>query len=563
MNYLKDYVEGVDENANYEQLVKNFKLKIPENFNFSYDIVDRYAAEAPEKRAMVWCNDRDEEHIYNFKQISELSQQTANFLVAQGIKKGDVVMLVLRRRYEFWYFILALHRIGAIVVPATNQLLENDIVYRTNAADVKMIVSFDDHAVMTEIERAMPKSPSVKSLVCVKNPREGWIDFHKELPKYSTSFPRPTGDAATHNHDIMIMFFTSGTSGYPKMVAHNFLYPLGHIITAKYWQNVIDDGLHLSVAETGWGKAVWGKLYGQWISGSAVFVYDMLGFNPDVFFKKLAHYKVNTFCAPPTAYRFLIRQDLSKYDLSSLKYCVTAGEALASEVFNKFYEKTGIKMFEAYGQTESTVMCGNFPGMEPKPGSMGKAAPGYKIDIINADGEKCKPGEVGEIVVHIEDGKPVGLFEAYYKDEAKTVEAFQNGPYHTNDTAYYDEDGFIWFVGRKDDLIKSTGFRVSPFEVESVLQKHPSVLECAVTGVPDKSRGQVIKATVVLTKGYQASKDLELAIKTFVKENLANYKIPRIVEFVSELPKTISGKIRRVEIRDKDKENAENSEKTE
>ena len=463
-------------------------------------------------------------------------------------------MLILRRRYEFWWFIIALHRIGAIGIPATDQLLEKDIEYRNKAAEVKMIISFDEPKVQEEIEKSLAASPSVKTLVTVGKERGVWVNFHKEIEKYDARFDRPTGDKATCNEDIMLLYFTSGTSGYPKMVQHNFVYPLGHIVTAKYWQNVVDNGLHLTIAETGWAKAVWGKLYGQWLAGSAVFSYDMTSFKPDRMLQKIAHYKVTTFCAPPTVYRYLIRQDLKKYDLSNLCYCVTAGEALNAEVYNKFYEQTGIKMFEAYGQTEATVIIGNFPGMEPKPGSMGKPAPGYDVDVIAPNGMKCKAGEAGEIVIHVDKERPFGLFSGYYRDFSLTAAAFDSGLYHTGDTAYYDSDGYLWFIGRNDDIIKSSGYRISPFEVESVLMKHPAVLECAVTGVEDKRRGQLVKATIVLNAGFEPCKALELELQDYVKHQTASYKHPRIVEFVKELPKTISGKIRRVEIREKDKE---------
>lgn len=552
MVLYKEFVENERDYTSYEDLKENFRIKIPENFNFAYDVVDRYAKEEPGKRALVWCDDADEEHVFSFSDISEMSKRTTNFLVAHGIKKGDAVMLILRRRYEFWWFIIALHRIGAIVVPATDQLLVKDIEYRNNAAQIKMIVSFDEPSVQTEIEKSLSASPSVKTLVTVGPDREKWISFHKEYDSHKADFPRPSGDAATHNEDIMLLYFTSGTSGYPKMVQHNFLYPLGHIVTAKYWQNVVDNGLHLTVAETGWAKAVWGKLYGQWLAGSAVFAYDMISFKPDKMLQKISQYKVTTFCAPPTVYRYLIRQDLKKYDLSALTYCVTAGEALNAEVYNKFYEQTGIKMFEAYGQTEATVIVGNFPGMEPKPGSMGKPAPGYDVDIIGPDGNKCKAGETGEIVIHIDEGRPFGLFAGYYHDVSLTAAAFDSGLYHTGDTAYFDEDGYIWFVGRNDDIIKSSGYRISPFEVESVLMQHPAVLECAVTGVEDKKRGQLVKATIVLNAGFKPGKDLEIELQDYVKHQTASYKHPRIIEFVKELPKTISGKIRRVEIREKD-----------
>jgi acetyl-CoA synthetase len=552
MVLYKEFIEEDRDYADYDDLKKNFKIKIPENFNFAYDVVDRYAKDDPNKRALVWCDDSDDEHIFTFADLSEMSRRTANFLVAQGIKKGDAVMLVLRRRYEFWWFIIALHRIGAIVIPATDQLLVKDIEYRNNAAEIKMIVSFEEPGIQTEIEKSLNSSPTVKTLVTVGADRDGWINFHKVYNTFSADFPRPAGEAATHNEDIMLLYFTSGTSGYPKMVQHNFLYPLGHIVTAKYWQNVVDNGLHLTVAETGWAKAVWGKLYGQWLAGSAVFAYDMTSFKPDKMLQKISYYKVTTFCAPPTVYRYLIRQDLKKYDLSSLRYCVTAGEALNAEVYNKFYEQTGIRMFEAYGQTEGTVIAGNFPGMDPKPGSMGKPAPGYDVDIIGADGKKCKTGETGEIVIHVDHGRPFGLFAGYYRDVSLTAAAFDSGLYHTGDTAYFDEDGYIWFVGRTDDIIKSSGYRISPFEVESVLMQHPSVLECAVTGIEDPKRGQLVKATIVLNKGFKASKELELELQDYVKHQTASYKHPRIIEFVKELPKTISGKIRRVEIREKD-----------
>lgn len=556
MNFYSDYVENGTVYTNYEDLKKNFKIKVPENFNFSYDIIDRYEEKEPTKRALVWCDDSGDERIFTFADIALESRRTANYLVSKGIKKGDAVMLILRRRYEFWFFITALHRIGAIAVPATNQLLQKDLEYRTNAAQIKMIVSYDD-TIQEEIEKALPASPSVKTLVTVQSDRPGWISYSKEISSFGTDFPRPQGELATHNEDVMLLYFTSGTSGYPKMVQHNFAYPLGHIVTAKYWQNVIDDGLHLTVAETGWAKSVWGKLYGQWICGSAVFAYDMVQFKPGVLLKKIEEYKVTTFCAPPTVYNYLVRADTKKYDLSSLKYLVTAGEALNPEVYNKVYEATGLKMFEAYGQTEATVMVGNFPGMEPKPGSMGKPAPGYDVSVVRPDGSKCAPKEPGVIVVNLENGHPFGLFTGYYHDEEKTKSVFSGNKYLTGDTAYYDEDGYIWFIGRNDDVIKSSGYRVSPFEIESILQQHPAVLECAVTGVPDPRRGQAIKATIVLTKLYEASEQLRISILDWMKEKTATYKHPRIIEFVTSLPKTISGKIRRVEIRENDDKKTE------
>ena len=408
--------------------------------------------------------------------------------------------------------------------------------------------------ILCEIEKSMPASPTVQKLVTVGPERKGWVEFHKEFEPCSTDFARKTGEEGTHNDDPMLIYFTSGTSGYPKMVLHNFLYPLGHIVTAKYWQNVIDDGLHLSVAETGWAKAAWGKIYGQWLAGTAIFVYDMESFKPDLLLTKIAHYKVTTFCAPPTVYRYLVRQNLAKYDFSSVKYCVTAGEALNAAVYSSFYEQTGLKIFEGFGQSESTVIIGNFPGMEPKPGSMGKPAPNYDVEIVHPTGKPCEVGETGQIVIHLENGHPMGLFTGYYLDVSLTADAFDNNIYHTGDTAYVDKDGYIWFVGRSDDIIKSSGYRISPFEVESVLQQHPAVLECAVTGIPDPKRGQAVKATVVLTKEYREKdpKQVEVEILTFVKGHCAMYKHPRVIEFVEELPKTVSGKIRRMEIREKD-----------
>ena len=541
----------------YEDFSRNCKLKAPENFNFAYDIVDRYAKDAPEKRALVWIDDSSEDALeFTFTDISRESKRAAYWLVQKGIKKGDTVMLVLRRRYEWWILMPALHRIGAIVIPATDQLLQADIEYRTNAADVKMIISYDNPHILEEIEKAMPKSPTVKYLVTVGPERKGWISFHDEYSKLDPEFPRPVGEAATHNNDPMLLYFTSGTSGYPKMVLQDFVYPIGHIMTAKYWHGVVDDGLHLSIAETGWAKATWGKLYGQWICGTAQFVYDMNMLKPDKMLQMIAKFGLTTFCAPPTVYRFLVRQDLSKYDLSKCVRFSTAGEALNGEVFDKWLEKTGKKIYEGYGQTESTIICGNFLDYSPiHPGSMGLPNPLYKVEVLNPNGKPVPAGEIGELCIHVEDGRPYGLLMGYHKDVSLTAAAFDGGVYHTGDNVYQDKDGYVWFVGRKDDIIKSSGYRISPFEVESVLQKHPAVLECAVTGVEDAKRGMAVKATIVLSQDYadKDPKEMELIMSNFAKENTAMYKCPRIYEFVKELPKTISGKIRRVEIREKDK----------
>lgn len=549
---LKKYIEGSLEFSSYEEMTEKFSIKIPENFNFAYDVVDEYAGTEPNRTALVWCDDNDGEKFFSFFDLAEASAKTANFLKERGIKKGDRVMIILRRRYEFWFFLLALHKIGAIAIPATTMLLAKDVEYRNKAANVKMIVTVDEENLQEEVEKSLETSPSVESLVTIGKKREGWISFYDFYESESPIFKRPSGEEGTENSDIMLLYFTSGTSGYPKMVEHNFSYPLGHIVTAKYWQGVINGGLHLTVAETGWAKAVWGKIYGQWLCGSAVFVYDMNSFVPAKLLEKMAKYKVTTFCAPPTVYRYLVRQNLKKFDLSNLKCCATAGEALNDEIFNKFYELTGHKLKEGYGQTELTLTIGNFPGMEIKPGSMGKPAPGYNIDIVDSSGNSCPPGETGEIVIRLEKGRPFGMFAGYYKDDELTAKVFEGNLYHTGDTAYKDQDGYYWFVGRTDDMIKSAGYRISPFEVESVLQKHPAVLECAVTGVLDPKRGQVVKATIVLNEGFTGDTKLSRDLQAFVKENTASYKYPRIIEFVDELPKTISGKIRRVEIREKD-----------
>lgn len=550
--YLVDDREFLD----YDDFKKNCRLKTKKDFNFAYDVIDKYVSDFPGKRALVWINDEGEEKTFTFDDISRKSQKAANWLVSKGIKKGDTVMLILRRRYEWWILMPALHRIGAIVIPATDQLLQSDIEYRTNAADVKMIISYDNSDIQTEIEKAMPKSKTVKFLVTVgKELRDGWESFHDEYEKMSDSFPRPQGEAATHNEDPMLLYFTSGTSGYPKMVLQNYDYPIGHIMTAKYWHGVVEDGLHLTIAETGWAKSTWGKLYGQWLAGTAIFVYDMHMFKPAKMLEMISKYGLTTFCAPPTVYRYLVRQNLSKYDLSKCTRFSTAGEALNGEVYNKWLEQTGKKIYEGYGQTESTIICGNFLELsEIRPGSMGRPNPLYDVDILDPNNNPVPPGEIGELCIHVENGHPFGLLMGYHKDVSLTAMAFDGDVYHTGDNVYMDEDGYVWFVGRKDDIIKTSGYRVSPFEVESILQQHPAVMECAVTGVEDPKRGMAVKASIVLSPGYDKKdpKEMELELSTFAKENTAMYKCPRIFEFLEELPKTISGKIRRVEIRERD-----------
>ena len=548
---LNRFVSKVDFNS-YEDFIENFRIIVPRNFNFGYDVVDEAAAANPDKIALVWCDDKGGNKVFTFGQLKHFSDKTANFFSSLGIRRGDPVMLVLKRRFEFWFCILALHKIGAIAIPATHLLTPKDIVYRNNAADIKMIVSVSDEIVIRHIEESEAQSPSLSLKILVGGSRDGWLDFNAEIERAPEFFPRPSGDSATSNSDIMLLYFTSGTTGMPKMVQHDFTYPLGHILTAKYWQNVQEDGLHLTVADTGWAKAVWGKIYGQWIAGCAVFVYDYERFEPRKLLDVLVKYGITSFCAPPTIYRFLIKEDLSKYRFNKLKYCAIAGEPLNPEVYAQFLKATGIRLMEGYGQTESTVAIGTFPWLEPKPGSMGKPSPRYDIDLLNDDGKACDVGEEGQIVVRTGKGMPVGMFGGYYRDAELTAAVWHDDIYYTGDMAWRDEDGYYWFVGRADDLIKSSGYRIGPFEVESALIEHPAVIECAITPVPDALRGQVVKASIVLAKGYIAGEELAHELQAHVKKVTAPYKYPRIIEFVSELPKTISGKIRRVAIREKD-----------
>jgi len=538
--------------SSYEDFVENYKVNIPENFNYAFDVVDELATTNPAQLALVWCDAQGNHRNFTFGEIRRYSNRVANYLKSLGLKKGDPVMLILKRRYEFWFCLLALHKIGAIAVPATHLLTAKDIVYRNKAADIKMIISVAEDEVIKHIEAAEQESPSLKFKALVEGEREGWLSLEQGMENAEEDLVRPTAEEGTTNQDISLLYFTSGTTGYPKMVRHNFTYPLGHIVTAKYWQNVIDGGLHLTVADTGWAKAVWGKIYGQWIAGSAVFVYDYDKFVPKELLQVIADYGVTTFCAPPTIYRFLIKEDFSRFNLEKLKYCVIAGEPLNPEVYAQFLKQTGLKLKEAYGQTEMTVSIATFPWMEPKPGSMGKPAPGYDIDIIDEEGNSCEVGETGELVVRTDRRKPVGLFDGYHRDPGRTAKVWNDGIYHTGDTAWRDEDGYYWFVGRTDDVIKSSGYRIGPFEVESALIEHPAVMECAVTAVPDPIRGQIVKASVVLTADYTPCDQLVLELQEHVKKVTAPYKYPRIIEFVEELPKTISGKIRRVEIRDQD-----------
>ena len=535
----------------YEDFMQNFKINVPENFNFGYDVVDVWAEKEPNKKALLWTNDQGEEIQFTFADIKRESDKTASFFASQGIGRGDMVMLILKRHYQFWFSIVALHKLGATVIPATHLLTEKDIIYRCEKADIKAIVATGDEIVINHIQNSLPKCPTLKTLIST-GPivPEGWFDFNKEIDA-AAPFVRP--ELANTNEDVSLMYFTSGTTGNPKMVAHDFTYPLGHIITGSFWHNVKEDSLHLTLADTGWGKAVWGKLYGQWIAGANVFVYDFEKFEPVDVLHMIQKYGITSFCAPPTVFRFLIREDLTKFDISTLKYCTIAGEALNPKVYDEWKRLTGIKLMEGFGQTETTLTIATYPWLEPKPGSMGCKGPVYDIDLLTADGRWAEDGEQGEIVVRTNGVKPVGLFKEYLKDPELTHEAYHDDIYHTGDVAWRDEDGYFWFVGRTDDVIKSSGYRIGPFEVESALMTHPAVVECAITGVPDEIRGQVVKATIVLAKDYKdkAGEALIKEIQNHVKRVTAPYKYPRIVEFVDELPKTISGKIRRVEIRNK------------
>ena len=535
-----------------EDYEKNLEFIIPEHFNFAYDVMDEWAKEKPEKLALLWTNDEGECIRFSFKDLKEQSDRAAAYFQQLGIGKGDMVMLILKRRYEFWISMLALHKIGAVAIPATHMLTTHDIVYRNNRASVKAIICAGEEYIMQQVAGSKAESPTLETLVSIgPKQADGFHDWHKEWND-APAFVRPT--EKNDNDDTMLMYFTSGTSGEPKMVAHDFLYALGHLTTGVYWHNLGEDSIHLTVADTGWGKAVWGKMYGQWFAGAAVFVFDHEKFTADKILRQIEKYRITSFCAPPTVYRFLIHEDFSHYDLSSLRYCCTAGEALNPAVFDKFKELTGISLMEGFGQTETTMTLGTMPWTKPKPGSMGLPNPQYDIDLIKPDGTPCEDGEKGEIVVRTNAGKPVGLFKYYYRDEELTRSVWHDGLYHTGDVAWRDEDGYYWFEGRIDDVIKSSGYRIGPFEVESALMTHPAVVECAITGVPDEIRGMVVKATVVLHKDWKSKAGDELIkeLQNHVKHVTAPYKYPRIIEFVDELPKTISGKIRRVEIREKD-----------
>lgn len=537
---------------NQQDFRDNLEFIVPEHFNFSYDVIDEWAKEEPEKLALLWTNDEGECRRFTFAQLKEISDRTAAYFQSLGIGRGDMVMLILKRRCEFWFSMLALHKLGAVAIPATHMLTSHDIQYRVERAGIKCIVCVGETYVMEQIKDAMQHTP-VPVLVSIgPKEEEGFHSWQKEWAD-APAFERPF--TPNDNSDTMLMYFTSGTSGEPKMVAHDFLYALGHLSTGVFWHNLKEDSLHLTVADTGWGKAVWGKLYGQWFAGAAVFVYDHEKFTAKALLEQISKYRVTSFCAPPTVYRFMIHEDFSQFDLSSLRYCTTAGEALNSAVYEKFYDLTGIRLMEGFGQTETTLTLSTMPWNKPKPGSMGLPNPQYDIDLVRDDGTPCEDGEKGEIVIRVGDKKPIGLFKEYFRDDELTASVWHDGLYHTGDVAWRDEDGYYWFVSRKDDVIKSSGYRIGPFEVESALMKHPAVLECAITGVPDETRGMVVKATIVLNESWKEKKGDALVkeLQEHVKTHTAPYKYPRIIDFVDELPKTISGKIRRVEIRNKDK----------
>ena len=531
----------------YEDLKKNYKVSCPDNFNFAYDIVDSWADLEPEKKALLYCDDNGTRDVYTFTDMKRLSNRCANYFMSLGIKKGDRVMFMLKQRMEVWVVFLALHKIGAVGIPATYQLTPKDIVYRANAANVSLICCVDDDEMIDYIKKSLPDCKTVNNVAVVgKKIPDGWLDLRAGIAASSDELERIPNKST----DEMLIYFSSGTTGMPKMILHDYSYPLGHIITAKYWQRVRENGLHLTMSDSGWAKFAWGKIYGQWICGATIVAYDNEKFNAHNTLSLLQEIKLTSFCAPPTIFRFLIKEDIAKYDLSSIEHCSIAGEPLNPEVFYKFRELTGLTLTEGFGQTETPAILANFEGFEIKPGSTGKPSPDFDVDIVDEDGNSCEDGVVGNIVIrNISKHRPYGLVREYVGDDAANARAFKNDCYYTGDMAWRDSDGYFWFVGRNDDVIKCSGYRIGPFEVESALMTHPSVLECAVTAAPDPVRGQVVKATIVLARGFVASEELKKEIQNHVKKVTAPYKYPRIVDFVEELPKTTSGKIMRARIR--------------
>lgn len=532
----------------YEDFKQNYKVDCPENFNFATHVVDAWAEEDPNRRALVWCNDDGESKEYTFAEIAELSKKAASFLSSIGVKKGDRIVLDLRRRPEMWITAVALHRIGAILIPANYQLAKKDLAYRFNSAKARFVIAAEDDWIIKQVEDSLPECPSIEKLLIVGNDRDGWINYRKGIEQAQPDYIVNEEIKIT---DPMMLYFTSGTSGMPKMVVHNFTYPLGHIVTAKYWQQVEDKGLHFTNADSGWAKFAWGQLYGQWISGSAVLGYDQTNkFSAAKFIDVVKTFKPTTLCVPGTIYRFLIAEGLKKEDFESVHHCCTAGEALAPEIITEFKEITGLTIHEGFGQTESSVLIANFQWFSPKFGSTGKPSPLYDLAICNDEGNECGVGEVGEVIIrNAESEKPFGLLCGYFDGEKIISHLDDSGRYHTGDLAWKDEDGRIWFVGRNDDMIKCSGYRIGPFEIESVLLSHPAVHECAITGAPDPLRGQVVKASIVLNKCFIGSDELTKELQIYVKKMTAPYKYPRIVCYVDSLPKTVSGKINRKAIR--------------
>ncbi|MDR2648461.1 MAG: AMP-binding protein [Clostridiales bacterium] len=547
-----------DDFTSYEDLLSRYKITHAEDFNFAYDVLDRLAETQPEKLCMVWVGADGSDKYITFSDMSRSSSQAANYFKSLGIKKGDFVMLVLKRDDLFWYCMMALHKIGAVVVQATNLLTAEDYKYRCNAAGIKMVVITGDDDCTERFDAGGPyKTVELKAVTKSKNAGAGWLDFEAGVNAQPDTWQRPSGPEATAASDCMLVSFSSGTTGYPKMVSHDFTYPLGHLMTGVFWHRVIDGGLHFTISDTGWLKSLWGKMYGQWLGETAIFTYDFNRFNAADILSKLEKYKVTTFCLPPTMLRMIVNEDMSKYDLSSLKHCCTAGEALNPDTFAKWRAYTGLDIYEGFGQTETTITVGTlYPFMEPRPGSMGLPVPGYDLLVVDEKGDEAPMGVTGEICIRarqkLYDDRPKGLFREYYRNIDATETTFANGFYHSGDTAYRDESGYLWYVGRNDDIIKSSGYRIGPFEVESVLAEHPAVLESAVTGAPDPVRGFNVKATIVLRHGYAPTEAMAKELQNFVKTHTAPYKYPRVVEFAAELPKTISGKIRRGEIREKD-----------
>jgi acetyl-CoA synthetase len=534
----------VEEEYGEDGILARMRIRHPEDFNFGYDVVDDIGTNDPDRRALVWCAEDGKTRTFTFRDIMILSNKTANYLMSLGIGKGDMVIVALREDYQYWYVIVALHKIGAVGIPVTSMLTTHDAEYRAKLSSAKAVICTSHGKVTEAFDGIETKCPSVRIKAMAGGKRAGWLDLDEGVGSSGETMDR----VPTKATDPFLIYFSSGTTGYPKMVLHDHRYPLGHLLTAKHWHNVDPDGIHFTIAETGWAKASWGKIYGQWIMEAAIFVYDFVRFVPADVLSKISEHRITTLCCPPTMFRFFIQEGLEKFDLSTLKHATIAGEALNPDVFKNWYKATGVKLMEGFGQSETTPLVCNTVGMEPRPGSMGRPSPQYEVDVIDLDGQSCKPGETGEIVVRV-DNSPPGIFREYYLDKEKTDATIYDGYHHTGDIAWKDEDGYYWYVGRNDDIIKSSGYRIGPFEIESVILLHPAVKECAVTGVPDEIRGQLVKATIVLKSGYTADEVLKKDIQNFVKMETAPYKYPRAVEFVEELPKTVNGKIKRADIR--------------